>query len=221
MFLVAIDVGHTKDQFGAVSARGKKEYYYNREIADMLHRKIQVNKQLDAFIVNPNGSKITLKERTKIASNKKANLFLSLHHDSVQPQFLLEWEYDQKTNLYSDRYKGYSIFISNKNIKSQKSYRAAKFLGKELKKKGFVPTLHHAERISGENRKLLDKEIGIYEYNDLVVLKSAPMPAILLECGVIVNRKDELFVSSHDYRTNVIDAIIRAILKYKKELDDT
>jgi hypothetical protein len=50
---------------------------------------------------------------------------------------------------------------------------------------------HHAEPIKGENRELVNPELGIYRFDDLIVLKSAAMPAALLECGVIVNRSEE------------------------------
>jgi len=89
-------------------------------------------------------------------------------------------------------------------------------LGNELKEGGFTPTMHHAEKIKGENRKLLDKTIGIYEFNDLIVLKSAVMPAILLECGIIVNRMDELLIQSNGFKEEITDKILNAILVYSE-----
>ena len=56
-------------------------------------------------------------------------------------------------------------------------------MGSALIESGLKPALHHAEPIKGENRPLLDEHTGVYEYTDLVVLKAAEMPAILLECG--------------------------------------
>jgi N-acetylmuramoyl-L-alanine amidase len=54
--------------------------------------------------------------------------------------------------------------------------------------------MHHAENIPGENRKLIDPDSGLYEYDDLVVLRTAEMPAVLLEAGVVVNRAEELLL---------------------------
>ncbi|HHD73220.1 MAG TPA: N-acetylmuramoyl-L-alanine amidase [Epsilonproteobacteria bacterium] len=211
---VAIDVGHTKARFGAVSSRGVTEYDFNHAIASVFLEKIANTKNIDAFIVNPSGGKITLKRRTEIAAQKKADLFISLHHDSVQQKYISYWKYHRKKNHYSDKFSGYSIFVSNKNKQALKSYRFATLLGEQLKSAGFVPTLHHAEEIKGENRKLLDSTNGIYEFNDLVVLKTAAMPAVLLECGVIVNRKEELLLGSSGFRKEMADAILGAILEY-------
>ncbi len=220
-FIVAIDVGHSKTRYGATSSRGVAEYKFNRAIAEVLHKKIITNKYLNGFIINPDGNKIALKDRTKIAEEKKADIFISLHHDSVQQKYLDKWDFKQKINHYSDRFSGYSIFISNKNGQAKESYKFAIFLGEQLDNSGFIPTLHHAEKIKGENRQLLDKKIGVYEFNDLVVLKTASMPAALLECGVIVNRKEELLVNSQGFKNEVTNEIINAILKYREWIKDT
>ena len=216
-FIIAIDPGHTKKYFGAVSARGVVEYEFNIAIANVLLSKIKDNNQTDGFIINPNGGDIALKERTRMAKKRKADLYISLHHDSVQQKYISYWQYQGKKNHYSDNFEGYSIFISNKNEKKEESLRLAKLLGKQFRSFGFVPTLHHAENIKGENRKLLNKKLGIYSFDDLVVLKTACMPAVLIECGVIVNRRDELLINSQEYRNEFTDSILRAIIKYQSE----
>ena len=66
-----------------------------------------------------------------------------------------------------------------------------------------MPTLHHAEKIKGENRELIDRELGIYLFDDLVVLRTAQCPAVLFESGVIINPYDDFLVKSHEYRTKV------------------
>jgi len=86
------------------------------------------------------------------------------------------------------RQRAFSIFYSEKNRFSFESLRFACALGEALRRQGLTPTLHHAEPIAAENRPLIDSELGVYRFDDLVVLKRAIMPAVLLECGVIVNR---------------------------------
>jgi N-acetylmuramoyl-L-alanine amidase len=213
-FVIAIDPGHSKNHFGAVSSRGVPEYNFNIAIANVLLAKLQDHNKIDAFIINPDGGDISLKERTQIAKKKQADIYLSLHHDSVQQKYISYWQYEGKKNHYSDNFEGYSIFISNKNVKKDDSLKFSKLLGKEFRTFGFVPTLHHAEKIKGENRKLFDKKLGIYSFDDLVVLKTASMPAVLIECGVIVNRKEELLVASDEFRDELASAIVKAILKY-------
>ena len=83
-----------------------------------------------------------------------------------------------------------------------------------LKNIGLKPTLHHSEPIKGENRILLDNGLGIYEFNKMTVLRTAEMPAILVECGIIINRKEELLVSSDEFKKKFARAIEQAIIEF-------
>ena len=56
-------------------------------------------------------------------------------------------------------------------------------------------------------RKLLDKEVGVYRYDELVVLSRTSMPAVLLEAGSIINRDEELLMESAD-RQSLISAAL-------------
>jgi N-acetylmuramoyl-L-alanine amidase len=111
---------------------------------------------------------------------------------------------------------GYSIFVSRKNRQFDGSLMLATQLGQELLKLGRKPTLHHAEPIPGENRPLLDAELGIYQYDDLVVLKQSSMPAVLMEIGVIADPSDEAYVSTSSNQEAIVDAIRIALTKFRK-----
>ena len=63
-------------------------------------------------------------------------------------------------------------------------------------------------------RKLLDAERGIYRFDELVVLRSATMPAVLLEAGVIVNRAEEARLRQPAYRQRIATAISTALRAY-------
>ena len=80
--------------------------------------------------------------------------------------------------------------------------------------RGFSPTLHHAEQIPGEGRNLVDEDFGLYEFDDLVVLKTAAMPAVLLECGVIVNRNEEASLQTPEIQHRIADAAAEAIMQF-------
>ena len=72
---------------------------------------------------------------------------------------------------------------------------------------GEKPSLYHAEPIAGENRPLLDRRLGVHRFDGLAVLKTATMPAVLVEAGVIVNPDDEARVA----RPDTIERMARAI----------
>ena len=207
-FTIALDIGHSPKKGGAVSARGISEYDFNHRLVTELFQRLQFSRVARSFIINPEGNEISLPKRADEAQKGQADLFLAIHHDSVKESYLKKWEFDGKTRKYCDDFHGYSIFISQKNAKPLESLGFATALGRALLKAGFTPTLHH---VAQENRPLLDKEKGIYAFDDLIVLKAARMPAVLLECGVIVNREEENNLNDRSYRSRLIGAVSDAI----------
>ena len=207
-FVIALDIGHSPLRGGAISARGVFEYKFNRRFIDELFAQLQSSGFTRSFVINPQGDEISLAHRSVDANEQKADLFLAIHHDSVKDKYLGNWEVNGKTQKYCDDFHGYSIFVSRKNARAAESAEFAIKLGRALLGAGLTPTLHHADQ---EKRPLLDKEKGVYAFDDLVVLKIAKMPAVLLECGVIVNRTEEEKLNDPAYRKRLIGAIVRAI----------
>jgi N-acetylmuramoyl-L-alanine amidase len=207
-FVVALDIGHTPLKGGAISARGVLEYEFNHRLVTELFAQLQSLGFRRSFIINPQGEELGLAQRSAAANAQNADLFLAIHHDSVKDRFLKTWEVNGKTHKYCDDFHGYSIFFSHKNAKATESFAFASKLGQALLNAGFTPTLHH---VAQENRPIVDKEKGIYAFDDLVVLKTAGMPAVLLECGVIVNRTEEENLNNPAYRKRLVDAIGGAI----------
>jgi len=213
-FTIALDIGHTPQKQGATSARGTGEYMFNKQIVLALYKKLIHRGFSKTFIINRQGEEISLKGRTQLAKKQHTNLFISIHHDSVNEKYLKIWTHQNKKKFYSDDFNGYSIFISTKHKENRV---LANTLGKALLKKDFQPTLHHAEKIKGENRKLLDTKKGIYEFGELVVLKTADFPALLFECGIILNRNEESLLLSTNYQDKLTSVLATAINQYYLE----
>ena len=65
----------------------------------------------------------------------------------------------------------------------------------------------------GENRQFADRLNGVYYFDDLLVLKTAAKPAVLLESGIIVNRADELKLQDASTRHTIAEAVGDALDK--------
>jgi len=195
-----IDPGHSPKLKGATSCTGKSEHLYNEILSQYIITYLS-NQHMPVTLTRKPHEELSLKDRALSASGK--NLFLSIHHDSVQPQFIT-WKNTLPTSSKAD---GYSIFVSSKNQHYEKSLKYARVLGATLRSKGFKPSKHHGENIVGENRKLLDSENGIYLFDDLVVLKYADAPAILFEAAVIVNPQDEARAISESYKRGIAESV--------------
>jgi len=220
-WIVAIDAGHCAENPGAYSARGVGEYTFNSIISSIVLDKLKKNSRIDPVLINSGGEKICLARRVDLINQAKPDLFVSIHQDSVQPVFLTEWIWKGKSAYYCDRYSGFSVFYSGKNEKSAESLRLALLLGQALLEEGFLPSLHHAEKIKGENRQIIDKKRGVYRFDDLAVLKSAKCPGVLLECGIIKNRRDELLLLSYPHQLKISAAIMKALLEFTAEFEQS
>jgi N-acetylmuramoyl-L-alanine amidase len=210
-FVIAIDSGHSKANPGAISASGIGEYFFNHHIAQLLLEELVSHGFSKVFLISQDGEGLGLDTRTRIALEKKANVLLSIHHDSVQPRYLSKWECNGRQLYHCERFRGYSLFYSSKNEKAEESLILAQAVGAKLRKNGFVASLHHAEKIKGENRPLVDRERGIFKFDNLVVLKTAKMPAILVECGIIVNKDEETSLGDPAYQRMFVTSIREAV----------
>ena len=195
-----IDAGHSPKSPGATSCTGKSEYIYNSALSECIFSYLK-ERGRTVFMTRQVGDEISLIDRASMS--RKAALFLSIHHDSVQPQFI-RWTNKRPS---STKAAGYSIFVSKKNRDYKKSLIFARRLGVALQKRGLMPSQHHGEKIVGENRQIIDSKLGIYHHDDLIVLKHAEVPSVLLEAAVIVNPKDEVKASSKSYQRSVAEAV--------------
>ena len=213
-FRVVVDVGHTRQSEGAASARNIPEFDFNLQLARRIEDKLKSEGFVETrLLVTEGKARPSLLKRVAAANNSGANLFLSIHHDSVPDRLLEKWEFDGKKRYFSDRFSGHSVFVSTRNPQFEASLRFAQLIGHQLKAQGLQYAKQYTLPIMGRyRRELLDKEAGVYRYDHLVVLAATRMPAVLLEAGSIINRDEELAMDS-PARQDVITAAVAGALK--------
>jgi N-acetylmuramoyl-L-alanine amidase len=215
-FHVALDIGHSPKAAGAEGADGTMEYEFNRRIVHLIAADLNRQEGIGAMIINDEGKEISLARRSLLANQRKADLFLAVHHDSVNDKYLVRHKVGDRVLYECDKFHGYSVFFSRKNAKQDDSFAFAKLLGAAMRDEGLSPTAHHAEKIPGENRELVMPELGVYRFDNLVVLKTATMPAALLECGVIVNPSEEAELKGNERQQKTVEAVRKAVLAMAK-----
>jgi len=205
--VIAVDVGHSREHPGAISARGVPEFEFNSNLAKDVAQSLQ-GEQQKIVLIGGDGDINRLENRTAQASMAGAGFFLSIHHDSVKPEYLKPWTWNGAEQHYADRmFSGFGLFVSRKNPRLLKSLKCASAIGFMLEEAGFRHSTYHADRVLGEGREWADRQNGVYYYDDLVVLKTAKQPAVLLEAGVIVNRDEEAGLASREVQEKMAKAI--------------
>lgn len=197
---VAVDVGHYVAEPGVISASGRPEFAYNLDLALELKSELERN-GLRVRLIGERGDYAVLHHRTRDATG--AALFLSIHHDSVKERLLSE----------ADRFSGFSLFVSRENPMLPKSLACASAIGARLRSAGFAPSRYHADPVLGENRPFADETNGVHYYDNLAVAKTAAMPAVLIETGVIVNREEERRMREPAVRATLARAIAEGVTR--------
>ena len=212
-FRVVIDVGHSAQAPGATSARGGSEFAFNLKLAERVEQQLlAAGFRRSVLMVTEGPSRKALAERIKRANALAADLFLSIHHDSVPDKFLEKWEFEGEQRGFSDRFSGHSIFISYDNNDLAGSLLFARMLGSQLRKRGLNYTPHYTERFMGHRQRLLvDAQTGVYRYDQLLVLRDTDMPAVLLEAGSIINREEELRMGLVEHQALISAAVADAV----------
>jgi N-acetylmuramoyl-L-alanine amidase len=210
-FPVAVDIGHTVEDPGATSARGIPEFVFNMALGRDVEKALsEAGFPARRIIVSGKG-KEQLARRVAAAAALSPALVISIHHDSVQERYLEDWRFAGMPLRYSDRFSGFSIFVSRASPLFEEGLAFARELGRTLVAAGLRFSSHHAERIAGENRETLDGEAGVFEFRNLRVLKQPAAPAILFEAGIIVNRAEEIDLASPARRQLTATAIVEAV----------
>lgn len=227
-FTVVIDAGHGGHDPGAIGRRGK-EKNINLSVALKLGRLIKQNcpdtrvvytREKDVFV--------PLHRRAEIANEVKANLFISIHTNSLASRsskisgtetYTLglhrtqeNLEVAQKENAvilieddYKQRYAGF-------NPNSAESYIIFEF----LQDKNMAQSVKFATAVQRgfRNANRIDK--GVHQAGFLV-LRATSMPSVLIELGYITNPTEEAFLLSEQGSSTLAQSIYRAFLNYKGE----
>ena len=215
-FRIVLDVGHTAASEGATSARNVAEFVFNLRLARRIEEKLKSEGFAETrLLVTEGKARPSLVRRVAAANDLHANLLLSIHHDSVPNTLLEDWEFEGKKSHFSDRFSGYSVFVSRDNPDFKTSLAFAELLAREMKAQGLPYAEQYTQSIMGRYRHpLLNKETGVYGYDELIVLRTTRMPAVLLEAGSIINRDEELKMGSPERQGIISTAVAAAVQEF-------
>jgi N-acetylmuramoyl-L-alanine amidase len=130
---VVIDTGHTPQRPGATGASGRVEYQYNLALSSAVVQNLQAHGDRVSR-TSADGREIKLQDRSTSAPD--ADLFVSIHHDSIQQQWI---DAGRRREFH-----GYAIFVSQRNGHYEQSLRCAQAIGEHMLAAGETPSLYHA-----------------------------------------------------------------------------
>lgn len=218
--MVLILSGHTaiEGNRGTSTYSGKWENEFNDGVVNLFSNKENQLESLE-YILVPSTQNLSLQDKICLAMEVKPDLYIEIHHDSGSQEDIDKAKLEGKDSLIWDSMKGFCILYyddgDEKESKFPKeSLKFAELLSAEMVKEGFTPNKYHAFK---QGMKLIAEDRGIYNRirpNSLFVLRNAISPAVLLECGFVMNPNEEKILEKPETRQKIIDAINCAISEY-------
>jgi N-acetylmuramoyl-L-alanine amidase len=221
---VVIDAGHGGHDTGTIGPNGLMEKDLVLDVALRLGKLI--SKQLGAEVVYTRSGDvfIPLEERTKIANDEKADLFISIHANS-SPQASATGVETYYFNLTSDR-RGLDL-ASRENATSTSSIsdlndllHKAVLQTKLEESREFAQSVQSSLWTASRRLNSRSKDRGIRQA-PFVVLIGATMPSILAEIGFVSNPHDARLLKRNDQRQRIAEALFKGISQYANTLSHT
>lgn len=217
--LIVIDPGHGGVDPGAIGG-SIMEKELTLAVAKALQAELLGTGHFQVVLTRTKDIYVPLRDRFRIAREKGADLFISLHADSHA----------------DSKMRGASVYtLSETASDSEAAALAAKenksdiIAGVDLTKQSTVVTdilIDLAQRdtknLSTRFAKLLVKELQretlllgkSHRYAGFAVLKAPDVPSVLLEMGYVSSDKDEALLTSEEHRARLAKAIRQAIDDY-------
>ena len=215
---IAIDPGHGGDDEGVRSAEGAKEKELTLAVARRAKAVIEARLGLRVLLTRDDDRNVPIDERTSIANNNKADLFISLHaNGSMRPATT-----------------GAAIFFAAFDKDAAQTAtagadgRVPTFSGGsrdiELVPWDLAQTRHldqsaaFADLLEQQFRDGVPRAAHPIDRAPLRVLESANMPAVLLEMGYLTNADQARLLTSDAFQNALVLALLDAIVKFRDTL---
>lgn len=234
---IVLDPGHGGSESGAIGPSGTEEKNLSLLLARALKARLERRFPVKVVLTRNEDSDLPLETRTALANQHKADLFVSLHLNSSLGSEAHGAETYFLSLQASDESAASSAAAENRSTgggEAGNQKRSVGSAGSDDEDYGLQLILwdlaqsHHlaasqrlATLIQGElNETLKLRDRGVKQA-PFRVLMGATMPAVLVELGFLSNPAEEGKLQDPAYRAQLVDALLRAILRYRQEVEQS
>jgi len=216
---VVIDAGHGGKDPGAHGG-GIKESKYTLNLAKMVGQRLQ-KQGIKVLYTRDSDKYIALEDRTSLANNRKADIFISIHVNSSNNK-----THNGLETYYLDvaRSDAAAVVAARENAVGVNQTNDLQFILSDLtrntKRDESLELARTVQRYT-----LQHLSMGGFKVNDngvrsapFYVLMGARMPAFLVEVGYLSNSNDLVLLKNSKYMERLADGISAGIMAYKKKL---
>jgi len=215
--LIAIDPGHGGVDPGAHSRRRVWEKHITLAQARELRRQLRRTGRYRVVMTRDRDVFVRLRDRIQIAQRADADLFISLHADSIgDPRVrggsvytLSERASDREAEALAAKENRADIIAGvDLNHQSETVARILIDLRQRLTKNDSVRLARYVTHEMSKTRRLLRNN---HRFAGFAVLKAPDIPSVLIEMGYLSNAQDERLLTNPEHRRKLAAALVAAI----------
>lgn len=225
-FILILDAGH-----GGKDPGNSYHGYVEKDIALKTTLKVgeilEKEKDFKIIYTRVNDEFIELAKRPKIANKANANLFVSIHCNSVKnfgpsgtETFVMGLS-RSNMNLEVAKSENSVIYLEDNYKETYKGFDPKKpetMLGITMvKEENLNNSINLASKIEDNFTSNLKRKTRGVKQQPLWVLDASVMPGVLIELGFLSNPEEGAFLNSNDGQNKMARQIADAIIEYKKD----
>jgi len=218
---VVIDPGHGGKDTGSIGPGGLKEKDLVLDVSIRLKKLLEERLGTDVVLTRSTDEFIPLEERTAIANQQGADLFLSVHANSSRSRRVSGSETFFLSFASSDDEREVA---SRENAGSQRNIHELENLLRQIALTDYHTESRQLAQLVQTNLWSQMKPFRPNQRNrgvkkaPFIVLIGANMPSVLTEIGFISNTSDEKFLKQDDARSTMAEALYKGVEEYFRAL---
>ena len=222
--VIVIDPGHGGPDSGAVGKSGLLEKEVTLDIAVRL-KELLKEEGLKVILTRETDVLIPLEERTQIANQNGADLFISIHTNSFKKRSVRGSETFFLATARNDQARA-AAALENSSVRFEltvdesRNLADLEFILMDLVQSEY---LKESSDLAAMIQKRLKKTLSIPDRGvsqaGFVVLNKAYMPAVLVETAFISNSKDEKLLKKGSFRQKIAQAILESVRDFKRKYE--
>jgi N-acetylmuramoyl-L-alanine amidase len=218
---VVIDPGHGGHDQGTHSKSGLLEKDLVLDVAKRLSAMLHERLGIEVVLTRTDDTFVALEERTRLANDGRADLFLSIHANSSPTKsvggvetFYLNYQTGSDDSELASRENASNTRTIGelREVVSKIAMRAKIDESREFA----LRVQDSLQKNAAKNNKDA-KDRGV-KRAPFVVLIGSEMPSVLAEIGFLSNARDESLFKGDEYRDRVADALYKGIAAYAETL---
>jgi N-acetylmuramoyl-L-alanine amidase len=217
---IVIDPGHGGEEVGARGPGGTLEKDVSLAIARRLRDQLVNALGVQVFLTRDRDVEVDLDERTSIANNYKADLFVSIHANAVRARgakgsevYFLSYQASDEEARRMALMEGMAEPLGSAAPGSD----LALILWDMAQAEYLEESSALATRIQDELASVTGSHIRGVKQAPFRVLVGATMPAVLVEVAFISNPEEEQLLASAAYQSKIARALMLGIAQYSRD----